>query len=149
MSDFAQNKKARFNYEILEEYEAGIELLGNEVKSVRIGGMNLEGSHVTIRGGEAFILNANIAPYQPKNTPESYDPVRQRRLLLNKKEIAELAKIESKKGLTIVPLSVYNKKNRIKILIGVGRGKKQFDKRDTIKSREAGRDIARTLKSSL
>jgi SsrA-binding protein len=147
MSDFAQNKKARFNYEILEEFEAGIELVGMEVKSIRNGGMNLEGAHVTVRGGEAFIINANIAPYQPKNTPETYDPLQLRRLLLKKEEISRLAEIESKKGLTIVPISVYNKKNRIKVLIGIARGKKQFDKRDTIKRREADKDIARTLKT--
>lgn len=149
MADLARNKKAYFNYEIVDEYEAGIELLGYEVKSVRKGSMNLEGSHVSVRGGEAFLLNTNIAPYQPKNTPESYDALRPRRLLLNKEEIGELAAAESKKGLTVVPLSVYNKGRRIKIKIAVVRGKKKYDKREILKRREADRDVARTLKNEI
>ena len=88
MGNYAENRKARFDYEVLEKYEAGIELLGSEVKSVRGGQMSLDGSFVIIRGGEAYIINANVPPYQPKNAPKDYDPVRNRKLLLTKKEIA-------------------------------------------------------------
>ncbi|KKQ26777.1 MAG: SsrA-binding protein, partial [Candidatus Nomurabacteria bacterium GW2011_GWA1_37_20] len=91
MSHYAENRKAQFNYEILEKYEAGIELLGVEVKSVRGGQMSLEGAFVIVRGGEAYLINANISPYQVKNTPKDYDSLRNRRILLTKKEIIELA----------------------------------------------------------
>ena len=89
MANYAENRKARFNYEILEKYETGIELLGTEVKSVRGGQMSLEGAFVIVRGGEAFLINANIPPFQPKNAPKDYDPLRNRKLFLTKKEIAE------------------------------------------------------------
>ena len=147
MTTFIENRKARFNYEILNRFEAGIELLGFEVKALRSGKGSLEGSHVTVRGNEAYLIGATIAPYQPSNTPKEYDPMRNRRLLLSKKEIAELAGSEAKKGLTIVPLSVYNKGVRIKIGIASVRGKKKFDKRQTIKKRETDREIRRTLKN--
>ena len=91
MASYAENRKARFNYEILQKYESGIELLGTEVKSVRSGQMSLEGAFVIVRGGEAFLINANIPPYQPQNAPKDYDPLRNRKLLLTKKEITELA----------------------------------------------------------
>ncbi|KKU81378.1 MAG: SsrA-binding protein [Parcubacteria group bacterium GW2011_GWA1_47_8] len=141
-----ENKKIYFNYEVLTRYEAGIELLGLEVKSLRGGRGSLEGSHVTVRGGEAFLVGATINPYQPGNTEEGYDPMRNRRLILTKPELAEIAAQESKKGLTIVPISVYNKKRKIKVEIAIVRGKKTQDKRETIKKREAGRDILRDLK---
>lgn len=141
-----QNKKARFDYEILEKLAAGIELFGFEVKSLRGKSGSLEGSYVTIRGGEAYLINASIPPFQPNNTPKGYDPKRNRRLLLTKKEIMRLASIENKKGLTTVPLSVYNQGRKIKVEIGVVRGKKQFDKRQTLKKRDAYREIERTLK---
>ncbi|MCX6747576.1 MAG: SsrA-binding protein, partial [Candidatus Nomurabacteria bacterium] len=99
---YAQNRKIHFDYEILEKYECGIELLGTEVKSVRGGRMSLEGAFVIIRGGEAFIINASIPPYQMANAPKDYDPLRNRRLLLTKKEIAELVETEKNKSLTIV-----------------------------------------------
>jgi SsrA-binding protein len=146
MMSLLENKKARFDFEILEDYEAGIELLGFEVKSLREKRGNLSGSHVTIRGGEAYLLNANIPPYQPKNSPKDYDPERMRRLLLSKKEIQELAEKEGQKGLTIVPLSVYNKGRLIKIKIGVARGKKKHDKRETLRKKQALREIKRDLK---
>ncbi len=140
------NKKIHIDYEILETFEAGIELLGQEVKSLRNGQGSLLGSHVTIRGGEAFLIASNIPPYQIKNTPTDYDPKRNRRILLNKKEIAELASLEAKKSLTIVPVSVYNKGKKIKVSIAVVRGKKKFDKREDIKKREVDRDIRREFK---
>jgi len=145
MSHYAENRKAQFNYEILEKYEAGIELLGVEVKSVRGGQMSLEGAFVIVRGGEAYLINANISPYQVKNTPKDYDSLRNRRILLTKKEIIELAGSEKNKSLTIVPISVYNKGRKIKVEIALVKGKKKFDKRETLKKRDTDREI-RTLK---
>ena len=146
MANYAENRKARFNYEILEKYEAGIELLGTEVKSVRGGRISLEGAFVIARGGEAYLINANIPPYQPKNAPKDYDPLRNRRLLLTKKEISELAGSERNKSLTIVPISVYNKNRKIKVKIALVKGKKKFDKRETIKKRDTDREIRREIK---
>ncbi len=140
------NKKAHFNYEILETYTAGIELFGYEVKSLKKGQGSLEGSHVTVRGAEAYIVGMFVPPYQPANTPTDYDPYRNRKLLLHKKEIEVLGKVENKKGLTIVPLSVYNKGSKIKLDIASAKGKKKFDKRETLKKRDSDRDIARDLK---
>lgn len=141
-----ENKKVRLNYEILETYPAGIELFGFEVKSLRNGEGSLDGAHVTVRGGEAYLLNATIPAYQQKNAPKDYDPTRNRKLLLSKKELNHLSGLESKKGLTIVPISVYNKGKFLKVDIAVVRGKKKFDKRETLKLRDAKRDIERTLK---
>jgi len=146
MASYAENRKARFNYEFLEKYETGIELVGTEVKSVRGGQMSLEGAFVIVRGGEAFLINANIPPYQPLNAPKDYDPFRNRKLLLTKKEITELAGSEKNKSLTIVPISVYNKNRKIKVEIALVKGKKKFDKRETLKKRDTDRDIRRTLK---
>ena len=146
MASYAENRKARFNYEFLEKYETGIELLGTEVKSVRSGQMSLEGAFVIVRGGEAFLINANIPPFQPKNAPLDYDPIRNRKLLLTKKEITELAGSEKNKSLTIVPISVYNKNRKIKIEIALVKGKKRMDKRETIKKRETDREIRREYK---
>ncbi|MBI3634488.1 MAG: SsrA-binding protein SmpB [Candidatus Yonathbacteria bacterium] len=143
-----ENKKARFNYEIIEKYEAGIELLGVEVKSLRAKHGSLEGSHIVVRGGEAFLVGSTIQPYQAGNSKESYDPNRNRRLLLTKKELTLLADYESKKGLTIVPIAVYNKKRKLKIEIAVVRGKKTRDKRESLKKREAERDILRDIKGT-
>jgi SsrA-binding protein len=142
-----QNKKAYFNYEILEKMEAGIELLGFEVKSLKKGQGSLEGSHVTVRGNEVFIINMQIPPYQPANTPKDYNSTRNRRLLLTKKEISRLSGEENQKRLTIVPLSVYNKGRKIKIEIAIVHGKKKHDKRETIKKRDTEREIRRTLKN--
>jgi SsrA-binding protein len=140
------NKKAHFNYEILEKLTAGVELLGFEVKALRDKLGSLEGAYVTVRGGEAYLMNVNIPPFQPANTPKNYDPLRNRKLLLTKKEIAILAATENKKGLTIVPISVYNHGRKIKIEIATVRGKKQFDKRETLKKRESDREIRREMK---
>jgi len=141
-----QNKKAYMNFEILESFEAGVELLGLEVKTLKNKQGSLEGSYVTIRGGEAYILNMNIPPYQPANTAKEYDPHRNRKLLLTKGEILKLSTIEKQRGLTIVPISVYNKRKKIKVEIAVVRGKKKFDKREDIRKRDTDRDIQRTLK---
>lgn len=142
-----QNKKAYFNYEILEKIEAGIELLGFEVKSLKKGQGSLEGSHITMRGGEAFVINMQIPPYQPANTPKDYNPLRNRRLLLTKKEIKSLSGEENQKGLTIIPISVYNKGKKLKLEIAIVRGKKKYDKRETIKKRDTDREMRRDLKN--
>ncbi len=142
-----EHKKARLDYEILEEYEAGLELLGGEVKSLRAKLGKLEGAHVVVRGGEAYLVGSSIPPYQAGNTEEGYEPMRNRKLLLTKKEIAILGAHESQKGLTIVPLRVYNKGRHLKLALGVARGKKKYDKRAVLKERDSKRDIERTLKN--
>ncbi len=142
------NKKVHFNYEILERYEAGIELLGVEVKALRAKRASLDGSHVTVRGGEAYLIGMTIQPYQANNSAKTYDATRNRRLLLTKDEIAELSSQEDKKGLTIVPISVYNKGRKLKVEIAVAKNKKAHDKRETLKKREAERDVMRDIKST-
>lgn len=140
----ATNRKAHFDYEILKEFEAGIVLLGQEVKALKIGYGNLTGAYVIIRGGEAWLVNFSLPPYQPKNTPADYQPDRARRLLLREEEIKELAdKIHE--GLTIVPLRVYTKGSRLKIAIALARGKKKGDKREAIKKRETEREMRRSI----
>jgi SsrA-binding protein len=147
MAGVVENKKAHFNFEILERFEAGLELLGSEVKSLKAKQGSLEGSHVVIRGGEAYLVGAFIPPYQPSNkVNEGYDPQRTRRLLMTKKELHTLAEKEGQKGLTIVPIMVYNKGRRLKLEVAVARGKKKYDKRETIKKRDVERDLRRTLK---
>lgn len=142
-----ENKKARFDFELLETYEAGAELFGFEVKALRNSMGNLEGARVVVRGGEAFLVGATISPYQQKNTPGHYDPERSRRLLLGKKEIAALADLESQRGLTLVPIKWYNNKRRVKLQIAVAKRKKKYDKRETLKKRDTKRQIDRTLKN--
>ena len=143
---FTENRKAYFDYEILEKFEAGIELLGFEVKSVISGNAHMEGGRVLIRGGEAFLVGTTIPPYQPKNTPSNYEPDRTRKLLLHKKEVAYLAGKQNEHGLTLVPIKLYNKGHKIKLEFAVARGKKKYDKRETIKKRDAKRKIDRELK---
>lgn len=140
------NKKASFDYELLDRFEAGAELFGFEVKAVRLGKGSLEGARVIVRGNEAFLVGATINPYQGANTPKGYDPERARKLLLHTKEIAELAGAESQKGLTIVPIKWYNKNRLVKLSLAIARGKKKADKREIIKKRETSREIARTLR---
>ena len=146
MEAYLENSKAHFNYEMLERYEAGIELLGFEVKSIRAGKGSITGAHIIVRGGEVFIVGMRIVPYQPGNTAKEYDPDHTRKLLLTKKEIRTLEEVEAKKGLTLIPLSLYNKNGKIKVGFAVARGKKQFDKRETIKKRDTDRDMRRLLK---
>lgn len=141
-----ENKKARFDYEILETLEAGLELKGFEVKALKSGRGALAGSRVIIRGGEAYIVGMNIPPYQPKNTPKDYEPQATRRLLLKKREIEYLNGKNQEKGLTLVPLKVYNKKGLLKLVFGLGRGLKKYDKRERIKERESKRKIERLMK---
>ncbi len=139
MANLIDYAKARFDYEILESFEAGIELLGLEVKSLKLKHGSLEGSYVLIKGGEAFLQGMLISPYQEKNTPKDYEPRRQRRLILSKKEIAGFA--NAAKGLTIVPISIYTKRNLIKVQVAIVRGKKKHDKRASIMRRESDREM--------
>jgi SsrA-binding protein len=138
-----RNKKAHLDYAFLETFEAGLELLGIEVKSLRAGRGNLEGARVVARGGEAYLVGATIPPYQAGNTPEDYDSERTRRLLLSKNEVAQISSAESARGLTIVPISVYNKGRNLKLEIAIARGKKQYDKRQDLKKRDAERSFKR------
>ena len=146
MKEITKNKKAYFNYEILEKLIAGISLLGLEVKSIKSGRISLKATYVVLRNEEAFLIGANIPPYQPKNTPKDYNPERSRKLLLKKSEIKYLIGKTKQRGLTIVPLRVYNIRGKIKIEIGLVKGKKKFDKREIIKKREGEREIRRILK---
>ncbi len=146
MATLVDNRKAHFNYEIVGKYEAGIELFGFEVKSIIGGRAILAGSFGIVRGGEVFLMNMQIPPFQVGNTPITYDPKRTRRLLLNKKEIKKLAEIDAKRGLTLVPFSLYSKGRRIKVELALVKGKKVYDKRETIKKRETDREIRREFK---
>ena len=137
------NKKAHFNYEIKQNYVAGIELFGFEVKSLRKSQGSLDGSYVTVRGNEAFLVGSFVPPFQEKNAPKDYNPRRNRKLLLTKAEIRELETIEKTKGLTMVPLSVYSKGRVLKVDLGVGRGKKNYDKRESIKKQDTLRQTRR------
>lgn len=153
MKILGQNKKAYFSYEILETFEAGISLIGQEVKSIRSGRINLKGSYVVLKQlqksktPEVSLVGANIPPYQPKNAPKDYNPERSRKLLLKKSEIKYLIGKIKQKGLTLVPLKVYTKKGKIKIEFGVAKGKKKIDKRELIKKRDVERRIRKELKT--
>lgn len=147
MSAYIQNRRATFDFEILKTYEAGLVLHGYEVKAIRAGKGNLKGSHVLVRGGEALLVGASITPYQPANTPKSYNPERPRTLLLSSKEIAELDQKTNTERLTAIPIKLYNSGRKIKLEIALARGKKKTDKRENIKERESKRDIERTLKN--
>ncbi len=146
MAHLIEHRRARFDYEILEIFEAGMQLFGGEVKSLRDHKGKIEGAHAVVRGGEVFLVGMEIPPYQNTRESTEYDAKRVRKLLLNKKEIRELAKSEETRGLTIVPLALYNKGRVIKISIAIARGKKKGDKRESIKKRESERDIAREVK---
>jgi len=139
--EFARNKRACFDYEILDKFEAGIQLKGFEVKAIKSGRLNLAGSHVIVRDNGAQLLNADIPPYQPMNTPEGYDSKRTRRLLLNKDEIKSLVGKAHEAGLTLVPLRVYSKRDLIKVEIGLAKSRKAKDKRELLKKRATLREI--------
>ena len=145
---YAENRKARFNYELLQTFEAVTELKGFEEKAVKAGKISLASSFAVSKGPELWLINADIAPYQVGNTPPEYDSKRSRRLLLTHEEIKEiLTKMESDR-LTIVPMKVYNKRGLVKVELALARSKKQYDKRDVIKKRETDREIRRTLKKT-
>lgn len=143
MKTLAENRRARFDYEILETYEAGIVLTGQEVKSVKNGRAQIAGSYAVVRHGEPRLLNANIPPYQPKNAPGSYDPSRSRQLLLHKKEVQNLIGKLHEKGLTLVPLKMYLKKNLIKVEIALARPRKKHDKRELLRRRAHEQEMKR------
>ena len=142
------NKRAYFDYDILETLEAGIELKGFEAKAAKTGRMNLVGSYAIIRNGEVWLINADIPPYQPKNAPEDYDPKRTRRLLMKKPEIKSLIGRTQEKGLTLVPLKAYTKNRRIKLAIGLAKSRKKKDKRELIRKRETEARIREKLRES-
>jgi SsrA-binding protein len=145
MKIISENRRARFDYEILETYEAGIELNGQEVKSIKTGRMNMGASYAIIRGGEAWLLNTEIPAYQPKNAPADYESSRTRRLLLRTSQIKELTGRLHEKGLSLIPTKTYLKKNLIKIELGLAKNRKKIDKRELIKKREVDREISRNL----
>lgn len=142
----AQNRKARHDYFIEDRYEAGIELAGTEVKSIRAGTLNLKDSYCSVKDGELFVLGLHISPYEQGNIFNK-DPVRPRRLLMHKREINRLQALAQQDGYALVPLSVYFKNARVKIEVGLCKGKKNYDKRDAIAKRDAKRDIDRAMKS--
>ena len=142
----AENRYAKFQYEILETIEAGIELLGTEVKSIRSGNVNLKEGYCSFRDGEILLLNVHISPHKNVGTFFNHDPLRNRKLLLHKNEIIKFKSNTEKKGLTIIPLSIYLKGSWIKITIGIGRGKKLHDKRQADKQRNIQREIKTALK---
>ncbi|ATS17905.1 SsrA-binding protein SmpB [Synechococcus sp. PCC 6717] len=142
----SDNRQARFQYEILETYECGIVLVGTEVKSIRAGKVNLRDGFARIRNGEVWLLNVHISPHERTNQSYNHDPRRDRKLLLHKQEIRKLIGKVEQKGLTLVPLKLYLKNGRVKVALGLGRGKKLHDKRADLKQRQDKRDMERALK---
>jgi SsrA-binding protein len=141
------NRQARYQYEILETYEAGIALVGTEVKSLREGRVNLRDGFALIREGEVWLHNVHVSPHESAGPAFNHDPLRTRKLLLHRGEISKLIGKTEQKGLTLVPLKMYLKQGRVKVLIGLARGKKLHDKRDSLKEKQAKREIERVLKS--
>lgn len=144
--DLANNKKALLDYEILEKYEAGLVLAGQEVKSAKLGNISLKGSFVTFHGVIAMLTNAHISAYKPAGPLPNYDPEQSRRLLLKKKEMRYLRGKSEEKGLTIVPLRVYTKSHLVKVEIALARGRHKYDKREVLRKRDQERETRRTLK---
>lgn len=140
------NRKARHDYHILESLEAGIALTGAEVKSIRDGKISFKDAHARIKNGEVWLVGAHISPYKNKNSFDPYNPLRDRKLLLHKKQIKKLAASTQEKGLTLIPLKLYFKRGLAKIELGVGKGKKLYDKRYDLKKKETEREIDRALK---
>ncbi len=145
MKTIAENRKARHEYFVIQSLEAGIELFGTEVKSIRGGGINLKDAWIAIENGEAYVKNMHISPYEKGNIFNK-DPLRPRKLLLHKQEIMKLFGEVKQAGLTIIPLSVYFKGSRVKVQVGLCKGKKLYDKRETAAKRDAARDIDRAMK---
>ncbi|AYF92852.1 SsrA-binding protein SmpB [Apilactobacillus bombintestini] len=141
----AQNRKARHDYRVLQTYEAGIALTGTEIKSIRARRINIKDGFAQIRDGQPTLMNVHISEYAQGNQ-FNHDPLRNRKLLLHKQEIKRLARETDKKGITLIPLKVYLKKGFAKVLLGVAEGKRDYDKRETIKRRDQEREISRVLK---
>lgn len=146
MKIISDNRQARYLYEILETYEAGVQLVGTEVKSIRAGRVNLRDGYALIRNGEAWLTNVHISPYDTTGKYFNHEPKRDRKLLLHKKEINKLIGALQEKGLTLVPLKMYLRGEWVKVSLGLGKGKKLHDKRETIKRREDQREMQRALK---
>lgn len=142
-----QNKKARHDYSVEETIETGIVLSGTEVKSIRQGSANLKDSYAVVRDKEVYLVGMHISPYDKGNIFNK-DPLRDRKLLLHKKEISKLIGLVQQKGMTLVPLKAYFSRGKVKVLLGIAKGKKLYDKREDIKSRDAKRDIDRKIKES-
>ncbi len=147
MKSLVINRRAKYDYEIFDIYEAGLVLFGHEVKAIKTGKASLKSSFVTVKNSELFLINAYISPYQPKNTPHDYEPQRSRKLLLNKQEMVSLIGKLKQKGLTLVPIRLYNKKGKIKLEFALAKGKRKIDKRAKIKKREFEREKQRLLKN--
>ncbi len=146
MKPYITNSKAGFNYETLETYEAGLQLLGHEVKSLRLGHASIGESFIVNEDGELYLVKAYIPPYQIKNTSPAYDSYRKRKLLVTKKELLEISRRKQEAGLTLIPLSLYDKSGYLKLQFALARGKQKHDKRETIKKRDADRDMRRLMK---
>jgi len=146
METLTENEKAGFSYSFQEKFEAGISLLGPEVKSAKLGRININSAYVAIQKEEAYLLNASIAPYQPNNMPRDYNPNRPKKLLLKRQEIKYLLGKTQEKGLTLVPIKVYTKKGKIKLEFALAKGKKLYDKREDIRRRDDILEIARSFK---
>lgn len=147
MSTLATNKRAHYDYEILEKYEAGLALFGHEVKSIKTKHVSLKESFVTVRGSELYLTNAHVPPYSHAGTIANYNPTRPRKLLLKKSEIKRLIGKIRTLGLTLVPIRLYTKRRLVKLEFGLGKGKKEYDKRDSIRKKEAERGMRRILKN--
>lgn len=145
-ASIAENRKALHDYHILDTYEAGVALLGTEVKAIREGRVNLRDSYASVNRGEVFLHNVNISPYSHRGYVD-HEPLRARKLLLHRHEILKLTGKVAEKGMTLVPLRLYFKDGRVKVALGVAKGKKEYDKRETIKQREADRETRAVMKT--
>lgn len=145
-SSIAENRKAFHDYHVLETFEAGLVLLGTEVKAIREGRVNLRDSYASVEDGEVFLYNVNISPYSHRGYAE-HEPLRRRKLLLRREEIRKLIGKTVERGMTLVPLRLYFKKGRVKVAISLAKGKKEYDKRETIKKRETDRETRAAVKS--
>jgi SsrA-binding protein len=146
-ANIAENRKAFHDYHILDTYEAGVALLGTEVKAIREGRVNLRDSYASVDRGEAFLHNVNISPYSHRGYAD-HEPLRTRKLLLHKREILKLTSQVAEKGMTLVPVRMYFKDGRVKVAVGVAKGKKAYDKRDAIKQRDADREARAVMKTA-
>jgi SsrA-binding protein len=145
-TNIAENRKAFHDYHVLDTYEAGVVLLGTEVKAIREGRVNLRDSYARVEKGEVFLYNVNISPYSHRGYAE-HEPLRQRKLLMRREEIRKLIGKTMEKGMTLVPLRMYFKNGRVKVAVGLAKGKKDYDKRETIKRRETDRETRAAIKS--
>lgn len=146
MTTLAYNRRAKFDFAIKETFEGGLQLLGTEVKSVKAGNISLKGAFITMHNNEAWLINATISPWQPKNTKDDYDPMRSRKVLLHKSELNNLLGTNKEKHLTAIPIRVYTKGSRVKIEIGLAVGKRKIDKKQALQERDIQRDIDRVIR---